>query len=325
MALLLKDAIKPNLVQTSENTPCIIHTGPFANITHGSSSVLADRIGLKVADFVVTESGFGADCGMEKFINIKCRASGLKPDAAVLVCSIRAIKVHSGMFRMVVGRPLGSEIEKENIGAIEKGCANLKKQIENVLVYGVPCVVAINRFATDTNKEIETVRKIALEAGAYDCVVSEVYKKGSKGGIELARAVVKAASGKNTLKFLYPLDMPIKEKMRTIARRIYGAFDVSFEPRAEADITVFEKLSLNKLPICMAKTPLSLSHDPQMKGAPRDFVLPIREVRPSTGAGFLYALCGDIVTMPSLPSRPVGECMDVDAKGRAKICTLKDL
>ncbi|MDP3792036.1 MAG: formate--tetrahydrofolate ligase [Candidatus Omnitrophota bacterium] len=325
MALLLKDAIKPNLVQTGENTPCIIHTGPFANITHGSSSILADRVGLKLADFVVTESGFGADCGMEKFVNIKCAQSGLKPDAAVLVCSIRALKVHSGMFKMTVGKALGKEIEKEDLKAVESGCENLKKQIENVLIYGVPCVVAVNRFATDTDKEIDLVKKIALSSGAFDCVASEVYKKGSAGGKDLARAVVKAASVKSNFRRLYPSGVSIKEKMRIIATKIYGAKDVNFEPHAQANIEIFEKLGLAKLPICMAKTPLSLSHDPELKGAPKDFVLPIREVRPSAGAGFLYALCGNILTMPSLPSHPVGECMDVDAKGRSKICTLKDL
>jgi len=325
MALLLKDAIKPNLVQTNEFTPCLIHTGPFANITHGSSSILADRIGLKFADFVVTESGFGADCGMEKFVNIKCRASGLKPDAAVLVCSMRALKVHSGMYKMIVGKSLGKDIEKEDLKAIESGCENIKKQIENVLVYGIPCVVAINRFQTDTDKEIELVKRIALACGASDCVSSEVYRTGSPGGRDLARAVMRASAAKNNFKFLYSSNMPIKEKIRAIAMKIYGAKDVSFQPRAEENIAIFEKLGLGNLPVCMAKTPLSLSHDPCLKGAPKDFVLPIREIRPSAGAGFLYALCGNILTMPSLPSHPVGECMDVDAKGRSKICTLKDL
>jgi formate--tetrahydrofolate ligase len=325
MTLLLKDAIKPNLVQTSENTPCIIHTGPFANITHGSSSVLADRIGLKFADYVVTESGFGADCGMEKFINIKCAQSGLSPDAAVLVCSVRALKIHSGMFKMTVGKPLGKDIEKENCAAVEKGCANLTKQIENVLIYGVPCVVAINRFTSDSAKEIAIVKKAAIEAGASDCVVSDVYRNGSSGGKDLARSVIKAASKKSSVRQLYHSRSPIADKIRLVATKIYGAADVSFEPHAKANIEAFEALGLRDLPVCMAKTPLSLSHDPELKGSPRGFVLPVREVRPSAGAGFLYALCGNILTMPSLPSHPVGECMDVDAKGRAKLCTLKDL
>lgn len=323
MALLLRDAIKPNLVQTNEGTPCIIHTGPFANITHGNSSVIADRMGLKLADFVVTESGFGADCGLEKFVDIKCRQSGLKPDAIVLVASIRALKVHSGIFKMTVGRPLTKDIERENLRAVELGSSNLKKQIENSILYGVPCVVAINRFKTDTGRETALVKKIAIEAGAHSCVVSEVFAKGSAGGIDLARAVVGAAKAKSSFRLLYNSSASIKEKMEKIAKTIYGAKDVSYEPLAQANVENYEKLGLGKLPICVAKTHLSLSHDPALKGAPRDFVLPVREIRPSAGAGFLYALCGKILTMPSLPSHPMGECIDVDAKGRTKLCTLK--
>ncbi len=324
MALLLRDAIKPNIVQTNEGTPCLIHTGPFANITHGNSSILADRIGLGLAEFVVTESGFGADCGLEKFVNIKCRQSGLKPDAVVLVASIRALKIHSEMFDMVVGKPLTHEIEKENLAAVESGCENLRKQIENVLVYGVPCVVAINRFPSDTQKEIDAVKKAALKAGACGCVVSDVYKRGSAGGVELARAVKNAARSKSSLKFLYKNEDGIKAKIETIAKRIYGAKSVAYEPHAEESIAAFEKLSLGRLPVCMAKTPLSISHDPQLKGAPKDYILPVREVRPSAGAGFLYALCGKVLTMPSLPSHPIGECMDIGPNGRIKICTLKE-
>jgi formate--tetrahydrofolate ligase len=325
MALLLRDAIKPNLVQTSENTPCIIHTGPFANITHGSSSVIADRIGLNLADFVVTESGFGADCGMEKFINIKCAQSGLAPDAAVLVCSIRALKVHSGMYGMTVGKDLGPDIEKEDLKAVEAGCANLRKQIANVLIYGLPCVVAINRFTSDTAGEIDLVKSAAKNAGAFDCVTSEVFAKGAAGGAALAKAVMKAAASKKTVRPLYGAKQPIKDKIRKIATEIYGASDINLRPHAAANIEMFEKLGLGSLAMCMAKTPLSLSHDPQLKGAPKGFVLPVREVRPSAGAGFLYALCGDILTMPSLPTHPVGECMDIDMEGNAKTCTLKDL
>ncbi len=323
MALLLRDAIKPNLVQTSEGTPCIIHTGPFANITHGNSSVIADRVGLKLADFVITESGFGADCGLEKFVDIKCRQSGLKPDAVVLVASIRALKIHSGLFKMTVGKPLDKEIERENLKAVELGSSNLKKQIENSIIYGVPCVVAINRFKTDTDKEIALVKKIALKAGAYSCVESEVFAKGSKGGIDLGNAVIEAAKTKSSFKFLYSPASSIKEKMERIAKAIYGAKAVSYEPLAQANVEIYEKLGLGGLPICVAKTHLSLSHDPALKGEPKDFVLPVREIRPSVGAGFLYALCGKILTMPSLPSHPVGECIDVDAKGRTKLCTLK--
>jgi Formyltetrahydrofolate synthetase len=323
MALLLRDAIKPNLVQTGEGTPCIIHTGPFANITHGNSSIIADRMGLKLADFVVTESGFGADCGLEKFVDIKCRQSALKPDAVVLVASIRALKVHSGLFKMTVGRPLDKEIWREDLRAVELGSSNLKKQIENSILYGVPCVVAINRFKTDTAREIALVKKIALKAGALSCVVSEVFTKGSMGGVDLGKAVMAAAKVKSSFKFLYPSTSSIKEKMEKIAKTIYGAKAVSYEPLAMANVEIYEKLGLGKLPICVAKTHLSLSHDPALKGAPRDFVLPVREIRPSVGAGFLYALCGKILTMPSLPSHPVGECIDVDAKGRTKLCTSK--
>ena len=323
MALLLRDAIKPNLVQTSEGTPCIIHTGPFANITHGNSSIIADRVGLKLADFVVTESGFGADCGLEKFVDIKCRQSGLKPDAVVLVASVRALKIHSGIFKMTVGKPLSEDISSEDLRAVELGSSNLKKQIENSIVYGVPCVVAINRFKTDTDKEIALVKKIALKAGAHSCVVSEVFTKGSKGGIDLGKAVIAAANMKSSFKLLYSSKAYIKDKMEKIASTIYGARIVSYEPLAQENVEIYEKLGLGGLPICVAKTHLSLSHDPALKGAPKDFVLPVREIRPSVGAGFLYALCGKILTMPSLPSHPVGECIDVDAKGRTKLCTLK--
>jgi formate--tetrahydrofolate ligase len=323
MALLLRDAIKPNLVQTSEGTPCIIHTGPFANITHGNSSIIADRIGLKFSDFVVTESGFGADCGLEKFVDIKCRQSGLRPDAVVLVASIRALKVHSGIFKMTVGRPLDKGIEREDLRAVELGSSNLKKQIENSIVYGVPCVVAINRFRTDTDREAALVKKIALEAGALSCVISEVFTKGSSGGIDLGKAVIEAVKAKSSFRFLYPSAASIKEKMERIAKTIYGAKAVSYEPLAQANVEIYEKLGLGGLPICVAKTHLSLSHDPALKGAPKDFVLPVREIRPSVGAGFLYALCGKILTMPSLPSHPAGESIDVDAKGRTKLCTLK--
>lgn len=318
MAVLLSDAIKPNLVQTSEDTPCLVHTGPFANITHGNSSILADEIALGLTDFVVTESGFGADCGLEKFADIKCRASGLKPDAAVLVSSIRALKAHSGMFRVVPGKALDKELERENMHALELGCSNLVKQISNVRAFGIPCVVAINRFRTDTAREIEAVRKIALNRGAFDCVTSDIYRLGSRGGVKLAAAVLNACRAANRFRFLYPAEMPIKEKIRTIATTLYGAGDVSFEPAAEENIAIFKKLGFDRLPVCMAKTHLSLSHDPNLKGAPTGFTLPVRDIRPSVGAGFLYALCGKTVTMPALPSHPIGEDIDIDPKGRLK-------
>jgi len=318
MAVLLSDAIKPNLVQTSEATPCFIHTGPFANITHGNSSILADEIALALSDFVVTDSGFGADCGFEKFADIKCRTSGLVPDAAVLVSSIRALKAHSGMFSIVPGRPLDKGLIRENLRALELGCSNLAKQVSNVMAFGIPCVVVINRFITDTDREVEVVRRAALESGAFDCVTSDIYRRGSRGGVKLAAAVVKACRTANRFRFLYPLEIPIKEKIRTIATSLYGAGDVRFEPAAEENIAVFNRLKFDSLPICMAKTHLSLSHDPDLKGAPKGFVLPVRDIRPSIGAGFLYALCGKTMTMPALPSHPVGEGVDIDSKGRMR-------
>lgn len=321
MTAVLREALKPNLVQTSENTPCFVHTGPFANITHGNSSILADRMALGLADYTVTESGFGADCGFEKFMDIKCRQSRLAPDAAVLVLSIRALKAHSGMFKISAGRALDKTIEKENVDAVEAGCANLEKQIENVRIFGVPCVVAINRFVTDTDREIAVVRRSALDSGAFDCVESHVYRNGSKGGRELASAVVAAASCRAKTRFLYPLDTPIKTKIETIAKKIYGAKSVHYGPVAEEHIALYTKLGYTKLPVCMAKTHLSLSHDPNLKGRPEGFDLYVRDLRPSIGAGFLYALCGKTVTMPGLPTHPAGERIDIDSKGRLRICT----
>ncbi len=318
MALLLREAIKPSLVQTIENTPCFIHTGPFANITHGNSSIIADVMALNLADYVVTEAGFGADCGLEKFANIKCRTSGLKPDAVVLVCSVRALKIHSGIYKMVVGNPLEKCITKENVEALEAGCTNLEKQIENSRLYGVPCIVAINRFKTDTDREINALRKKALAAGAFNCVVNDCYRYGSRGATALAGAVVEACRGNSKFRYLYPLDISIKEKIETIAKKVYGAKSVHFEPAALESIALYEKFGFNKIPVCMAKTHLSLSHDPKLKGAPRNFVLPVRDVKPSIGAGFLYALCGKMLTMPSLPAHPCGENIDIDAKGRIR-------
>lgn len=315
MGVLLKDAIKPNLIQTIENTPCFVHAGPFANIAHGNSSILADKIALSLSDYVVTEAGFGADCGAEKFFDIKCRMSGFIPDAAVIVCSIRALKAHSGRYKIVAGMPLDTCLEKEDLGAIEEGICNLEKQIENILIFGVPVVVAINRFSCDTDREIDFVKKKALGFRADDCCVSEVFSKGSRGGVELARAVIKAAAEKKNFKFLYSLDTPIKEKIKTIATKIYGAKDAEYSELAEEKIRLYTDRGWDKLPICMAKTHLSLSHDPNLKGRPRDFILPIRDIRASIGAGFLYPLCGTMQTMPGLPSHPVGENIDINAKG----------
>ncbi len=316
MAALLSEVIKPNLVQTSENTPCFIHTDPFANITHGNSSILADKIGLRLTDYVITESAFGSDCGAEKFFNIKCRASGLVPDAAVLVCSIRALKAHSGMFNLVVGEPVDSRIYRENLNAVEIGCENLKKHIENIRLFGIPTVAVINRFSTDTAREIELVKTIALRGGAFHCVTSDIYRSGSGGGVNLANAVIGAAQGNSNFRYLYPLTMTIKEKIERIARQVYGAKGVRYVPKAEEDITLYQKLGFGKLPVCMAKTHLSISHDPKLTGVPRDFILPVVDVWPSTGAGFLYVLCEKTLTMRGLPASPIGEKIDIDSKGR---------
>ncbi|MBI4832414.1 MAG: formate--tetrahydrofolate ligase [Candidatus Lindowbacteria bacterium] len=316
MAVLMKDAIKPNLMQTTEHTPVLVHAGPFANIAHGNSSILADMIGIKSCEYLVTESGFGADIGMEKFLNIKCRMSGLTPDAIVLVCTVRALKMHSGKFRVVAGKPLSAELIQENIKAIEEGICNLEKHIENIKLHGLECVVAINRFATDTNNEIKFIKQCAEKAGALAAVPSEVHAKGGAGGIELAHAVVAAAEKKKNFKFLYPLDMPIKQKIETIATKVYGASGVDFMPLANEQIERYTKQGFDKLPICMAKTHLSLSHDGKLKGRPTGFRLPVREVRASVGAGFLYPLCGTMSTMPGLPSVPAGEAVDLDKKGR---------
>lgn len=315
MTVLLKDAIKPTLMQTLENTPVFVHTGPFANIAHGNSSIIADRIALKLADFVVTESGFGADCGAEKFFNIKCRYSGLKPNAVVVVATVRALKMHSGEFTVVAGKPLDKGLLKENLSALEKGCANLEKQIENMRLFGVSVVVAINRFTADTEREIELVRKKAIDAGAEDAVISDVWANGGRGGKDLARAVIKAAEKPSRFRFLYPLNIPIKEKIEKIAVEIYGAKDVDYSPIAEKKIKLFTQAGYDKLPICMAKTHLSLSHDPTLKGRPTGFTLPIRDIRASVGAGFLYPLCGEMRTMPGLPSVPAGTKVDIDKKG----------
>ncbi|MBL7156656.1 MAG: formate--tetrahydrofolate ligase [Candidatus Omnitrophica bacterium] len=315
MTVLLKDAIKPNLLQTLENTPCFVHAGPFANIAHGNSSILADKIALKLSDYVVTESGFGADCGAEKFMDIKCRISGLKPDAVLMVCTVRALKMHSGRFSVVAGKPLDPGLLKEDLEPLEEGCSNLEKHIKNIKLFGVPVVVAINKFTTDTKKEIELIRKKALLAGADDAVLSEVWAKGSKGGVAIAKAVARAAEKKSKFKFLYPLDCSIREKIETIATKIYGAKNVSYDELAENAIDLYTRLGYNKLPVCMAKTHLSLSHDPALKGRPEGFTLPVKDVRASVGAGFLYPLCGDMRTMPGLPTHPAGEKVDIDNKG----------
>ncbi|TET45916.1 formate--tetrahydrofolate ligase [Candidatus Aerophobetes bacterium] len=319
MTVLMKDAIKPNLVQTIENTPAICHAGPFANVAHGNNSALADMVALKLADYVVTESGFGADCGFEKIVDVTCRQSGLKLDAAVIVASIRALKMHGGAFVLKPGQKyqtIKKFAETENMPALEKGCENMAKAIDIVKTFGVPAVVAINRFTPDTDAEIELVRRKALEAGAEEAVPVEVWAKGGEGGIKLAEAVVAACEKPNHFHFLYPDDIPIKEKIHTIATKIYGAKDVHYNSLAEERIKLYTKLGFDKLPINMAKTHLSLSHDPNLKGVPKNFVLPVRDVRASVGAGFLYPLCGVFPTMPGLPSRPAAVDVDIDETGK---------
>lgn len=316
MAVLLKDAIKPNLVQTIEHTPCFVHTGPFANIAHGNSSILADQLAIKLGDYVVTESGFGADIGAEKFFNIKCRYSGLKPDAAVIVATVRALKMHGGGFEFIPGQGVDRQLmETPNVEAVAKGCQNLEKMIENVKLHGVPVVVAINHFDTDTSQEIETIREKAAAAGAEDAVVSRVWLEGGAGGTGLAEAVVKAAEKKSEFGYLYPLDWPIEQKIETIATRIYGADGVDFLPEARKKLETYTRQGFAHLPICMAKTHLSLSHDPNLKGRPTGFRVPIRDIRVSAGAGFLYPLLGEMRTMPGLPKVPAGTRVDLDQDG----------
>lgn len=322
MAVLLKDAIMPNLMQTLEHTPAFVHAGPFANIAHGNSSIIADQIALKLVGpdgYVVTESGFGADCGMEKLMNIKCRYSGLIPNCVVIVASVRALKMHGGGPRVVPGRPLNPAYKQENLELLKKGLPNLIQHIENARSFGVPVVVAINTFSTDTQAELEIIREAAINAGAEDAVVSEVWAKGGAGGAKLAEAVVKACEKPSQFHFLYPDEWSIKQKIETIATKIYRADGVDYAPEAEAKIELFTKWGLDKLPINTAKTHLSFTHDPTIKGAPRGWTLPIRDIRASAGAGFLYPLCGQMRTMPGLPSRPAFVDVDIDlATGKVK-------
>ncbi len=314
-AVLMKDTVKPNLMQTLEGQPAFVHAGPFANIAHGNSSIIADRIALKLADYVVTESGFGADIGMEKFFDIKCRYSGLVPDVVVLVATIRALKMHGGGPKVVAGKPLDPAYRKENLDLLEKGCTNLVANIEIAQKFGIPVVVAINTFTDDSPAEVALVKKAAREAGAFDAVLSDHWSNGGAGATELAKAVITACEEPSDFKFLYPLDWSIEKKIETIATEIYGAAKVEFSSQSKQQIATYEKSGFGKLPICMAKTHLSLSHDPALKGAPTGFTLPIREVRASVGAGFIYPLCGEMRTMPGLPSVPAFMGIDLDENG----------
>ena len=316
MTVLLRDAIKPNLLQTLEGGPVFVHTGPFGNIAHGNSSVLADQIGLKVCDFVVTESGFGSDLGFEKMVNIKCRNSGLRPAAAVIVATVRALKAHSGKYRIVAGRPLDPRLGDEDLEAVEAGLGNLEKHIENVTQHGgLPAVVCVNRFSYDSDSEIELVRKRSLAAGAMAAEVSEVWEHGGAGGEALARAGVAAADQPNKFAFLYPDDAPVAEKLKAVAVNMYGADGVDIAPEARRQIAQYTEWGLGHLPICVAKTNFSLSADASKRGRPTGFRVNVREVRPAAGAGFLIAYLGEIRTMPGLPSEPAAMHVDIDDKG----------
>jgi formyltetrahydrofolate synthetase len=313
MTVLMKDTIKPNLMQTLEGTPVFVHAGPFANIAHGNSSIIADKIALKLADFVVTESGFGSDMGMEKFFNIKCRYSGLIPSVVVMVATVRALKMHGGGPKVIAGRSLDPAYTSENLDLLEKGLPNLLQHISIAKKFGIPVVVAINRFATDTSAELECIQKAAVEkGGAEAAVVCNHWEQGGEGAIDLAEAVVRACQKPAEFQYLYPLNISIKDKIEKIAREVYGAEGVDYSPEVEDRIMEYTRLGYDQLPICMAKTHLSLSHDVNLKGVPKGFRIPIRDIRASVGAGFVYPLVGKMSTMPGLPTRPAYFDVDID-------------
>src|SRR5215472_5162035 len=317
LTVLMKDAIMPNLMQTIEGTPAFVHAGPFANIAHGNSSIVADQIALKLVGpdgYVLTEAGFGADMGFEKFCNIKCRYSGLTPNCAVLVATIRALKMHGGGPKVVAGQPLAHEYTEENLELLADGCSNMVRMIQNAKHFGMRVVVAINRFASDTQAAIDRVRSVAIAAGADDAVMTNHWAEGGAGAVELAKAVVAACEKPTKFRFLYPLEMGIKEKIEAIVRGMYGGSGVEYSPEAEKKIELYTRNGFDRLPICMAKTHLSLSHDPNLKGAPVGFIVPVRDIRASVGAGFLYPLLGTMSTMPGLPTRPGYYDIDIDTE-----------
>jgi formate--tetrahydrofolate ligase len=314
MTVILREAIKPNLLQTLENTPVLVHAGPFGNIATGNSSVVADRIGIRAGDFLVTEAGFGADMGAERFFNIKCRASGLTPDAAVLVATVRALKAHSGKYRIVAGKPLPPEMLQENPDDVAAGAANLRKQIENIRIHGVSPVVAVNAFPDDFASEHQAIREIAEEMGAR-VAVSTSFSDGGKGAAELAEAVAEAAEEPTKFAFLYPDEATLQEKIQTVATKVYGADGVQYSAQALEQLETYERAGFGHLPVCIAKTHLSISSDPKAKGAPTGWMLPVREVRASVGAGFVYPICGDMRTMPGLGKTPAAFRIDLDDQG----------
>jgi len=314
MTVIMREAIKPNLMQTLENTPALVHAGPFGNIATGNSSIVADLIGIRGGDFLITEAGFGADMGAERFFNIKCRYSGLKPDAAVLVATVRALKDHSGRYEVRAGKPLPEELLQESPDDVRAGAENLRKQIENIRLHGVSPVVAINAFPTDHESEYDVIREVAEEMGARVAVCNH-FSEGGAGAVELAEAVAEAAEEPSSFEFLYPDEAPLREKIETIARRVYGAKDVEYNPQAARLLDSYERNGFGGLPVCIAKTHLSISSDPSLKGAPQGWTLPVREVRASVGAGFVYPICGEMRTMPGLSASPAAESIDIDENG----------
>jgi formate--tetrahydrofolate ligase len=315
MAVIMKEAIKPNLMQTLENTPALVHAGPFGNIATGNSSIVADLIGIHASDFLVTEAGFGADMGAERFFNIKCRISGLKPDAAVLVATVRALKDHSGRYEVQAGKPLPEEMLEENPDDVHAGADNLRKQIENIRLHGVSPVVAINAFPTDHDSEHSAIREVAEEAGARVAVCNH-FSEGGRGAVELAEAVAEAAEEPSSFRFLYPEEATLREKIETIAKEVYGADGVEYDLTASRQLNSYEKNGFGRLPVCMAKTHLSISSDPSLKGAPKGWMLPVRQARLSAGAGFVYPICGDMRTMPGLSASPAAHNIDIDENGQ---------
>jgi formate--tetrahydrofolate ligase len=315
MAVILRDAIKPNLMQTLENTPALIHAGPFGNIATGNSSVIADKLGIHMCDYLITEAGFGADMGAERFFNIKCRVSGMVPDAAVLVATVRALKAHSGRYKVVAGKPLPPEMLEENPDDVRAGAANLAKQIENVMVHGVSPVVAINAFPTDHPSEHQVIRDIAESLGARVAVCTH-FADGGAGAVDLARAVVEACEEPNGFHLLYPDSASLKEKIEIVATTIYGAANVEYSELANEQLATYEANGFSHLPVCIAKTHLSISGDPKLKGAPTGHTLTVREVRASVGAGFVYPICGEMRTMPGLGANPAALHIDIGPDGR---------
>lgn len=314
MAVILKEAIKPNLMQTLENTPALVHTGPFGNIATGNSSIIADQIGIHTSEFLLTEAGFGADMGAERFFNIKCRYSGIAPDAAVLVATVRGLKAHSGNHRIVAGRPLPEALLAENPDEVHMGGDNLRKQLENMQLHGATPVVAINVFPEDHPGDIAAIREIADEYGAR-AAVSTHFSDGGRGATELAEAVAAAAAEPSEFKLLYPSEAPLKDKIHAVATKVYGADDVEYTPQADKQLATYTEAGFGELPVCIAKTHLSISSDPALKGAPVGWTLPVREVRASVGAGFIYPLCGEMRTMPGLSRVPAARSIDIDADG----------